>query len=47
MDSRWDRLPLANRQRLLRLLSRLVERQLGPATSLPARREEVSHDFPC
>ena len=46
MPSRWDRLPPANRQRLLHLLGRLVERQLRPAaTSLPAGREEAEHDL--
>ncbi len=46
--SRWDQLPPANRQRLLRLLGHLVERQLSPAaTSLPAGREEITHDLHC
>jgi hypothetical protein len=44
--SRWDRLPPANRHQLLRLLGRLVERQLSPAArSLPASREEAEHDL--
>ena len=38
--SRWEQLPQANRQRLLWLLSQLLERQLGP--SVP--RREVSDD---
>jgi hypothetical protein len=38
--SRWDQLPPTNRQRLLGLLGRLVERQLSPAN-----REEARHDL--
>jgi hypothetical protein len=45
-SSRWDQVPPANRQRLLRLLGRLVERQLrSAATSLPASREEAEYDL--
>jgi hypothetical protein len=38
--SRWDQLPPTNRQRLLRLLGHLVERQLNPTNS-----EEARHDL--
>jgi hypothetical protein len=45
LRNRWDQLPPANRQRLLHLLGRLVERQLSPVTaSLPAGGEEAKHD---
>ncbi len=54
--SRWDQLPAANRQRLLHLLSRLVERQLpqqAPLLALlallgagTAGSEEAMHDLP-
>jgi hypothetical protein len=44
--SRWDQLPLTNRQRLLHLLGCLVERQLGhEAGSLPASSEEAEDDL--
>jgi hypothetical protein len=44
--SRWDQLPLTNRQRLLQVLARLVERQLGhEARSLPASSEEAEDDL--
>lgn len=39
--SRWERLPLAQRQRLLWLLSQLLKRQLEQDTAL---REEDGHD---
>jgi hypothetical protein len=46
LGSRWDQLPPTNRQRLLQLLSRLVERQLrSDATSLPTGREEATHEL--
>jgi hypothetical protein len=39
--SRWERMPLARRQRLLWLLSQLLERQLEQGAAL---REEDGHD---
>jgi hypothetical protein len=50
MPSRWDQLPLANRHRLLHLLSRLVERQLSQQTPLLlvsslVSSKEVEHDL--
>jgi hypothetical protein len=39
--SRWQQIPSANRQRLLWLLSHLVERQL---TVIPIRRTEDGDD---
>ncbi len=46
MRSRWDQLPPANRRRLLRLLGRLVERQLSqPEPLLLASGEEADHDL--
>lgn len=48
MHCRWEQLPSANRQQLLRLLGCLVERQLSQAaTQLPASREEADHDRSC
>lgn len=47
MRCRWEQLPPANRQQLLRLLARLVERQLDHETPCgPAGSEEVNHDRP-
>src|SRR5258708_3683755 len=47
LRTRWDQLPPANRQRLLHLLGRLVDRHLSPVTArLPAGREEATHDLP-
>jgi hypothetical protein len=44
--SHWRQLPSANRQRLLQLLGRLVERRLShEANELPASTEEVEHDL--
>ena len=40
-SSRWEHLPLAHRQRLLELLSHLLERQLPPPRE---RGEEDGHD---
>jgi hypothetical protein len=40
--SRWECLPPATRQRLLRLLSQLLERQLPAPQDAP--RTEASHD---
>ena len=46
MRSRWEQLPAANRQRLVQLLGRLVERRLRhEANELPADSEEVEHDL--
>jgi hypothetical protein len=45
MPSRWDQLPPANRHRLLRLLGRLVERQLSQQAPLLASGEEAEHDL--
>jgi hypothetical protein len=42
----WDQLPPTNRHRLLRLLGRLVERQLNQqAPLLLAGSEEGEHDL--
>lgn len=40
-NRRWEHLPLAHRQRLLRLLSHLLERQLPSARECG---EEAGHD---
>ena len=45
LRSRWEQLPLANRQRLLHLLGRLVERQLSAAPQRAASSEEAEHDL--
>jgi hypothetical protein len=46
MGSRWEQLPPTNRQQLLRLLGRLVERQLSQAaTPLSASTQEADHDL--
>jgi hypothetical protein len=43
--SRWEQLPPTNRHRLLHLLGRLIERQLGQqAPCLLADQEEAEHD---
>jgi hypothetical protein len=44
--SRWEQLPLTNRQRLLQVLGRLVERQLShEAQSRAASSEEAEDDL--
>ena len=46
MHSQWEQLPPTNRQQLLCLLSRLVERQLSQqAPVVPASGEEAEHDL--
>ncbi len=49
MPSRWEQVPPANRRRLLHLLGRLVERQLGQQALLqgvtPEETEEATHDL--
>ena len=46
MHSQWEQLPPTNRQQLLCLLSRLVERQLRQGgLPLPPSSEEADHDL--